>query len=506
MGTTRSGDAVVSIPQGLVGEDLVALLDRVPDRTVRPRTVAEGRYDRIAELIVFVQDMNDVKGSLAGLRVVRRFEPQGIVVLASQDGFGQDVLDQLEADPRVVYVEPSFVYRLLQADPSFDKQWGFRQILGSSAETLAQLEPVTVAVIDSGVWAEHPDLDGAMHPVHAGYDYVALDDDPRAKEGHGTNMAGIIAARPDNGIAIAGLAPNAQLIVFRCFRFQYGKWMSAGAAELAMAIHAAADSDARVVNCSWGGPNSNEIILQALQYAQSKNALIVAAAGNATFAPNEILDSDQQPFFPASYELDNVLSVLACDEAGYVRSDSRYGETAVDLGAPFASWTVDVGQDGMTIAKGTSVACAFVSGAAARLLGRPEYAGSTAQQIRDEILSMVEPIPALEGLCASAGRLALDPPAELGEVVADADIEDDFVCAGRLRHPVFALGGETTGTVIHGAAGEIELDLAGRADLVRLAESLDGQDVEVRGTLTEVRGVEIPRRRILTVSALQKKR
>jgi hypothetical protein len=172
-------------------------------------------------------------------------------------------------------------------DPLFAEQWALRHVGAQCAWARTVGSPdVTVAVVDSGVDLGHPDLVDRLRAD--GHDFVDGDDDPSDENGHGTNVAGIIAATLDNGEGVAGLAPGVRILPVRVMNRR-----GAGSdRSIARGIRYAADQGAQVINLSLGATLTidadtvSEQVTSAIRYAQEKGALVVVAAGN-DFLPLE---------------------------------------------------------------------------------------------------------------------------------------------------------------------------------------------------------------------------
>ncbi|RKN45608.1 type VII secretion-associated serine protease mycosin [Streptomyces hoynatensis] len=241
---------------------------------------------------------------------------------------------------------------------------------------------VDVAVIDSGVDARHPDLAGA---VRRGSDIAVVADArdheltrPRPVqdcEGHGTAVAGLIAAARGEGDRIAGVAPGARIYPVRMA--DSVDQTTTGA--LAAAIDDAADSGARVINMSLDIPHDYDAIHEAIRRAQQQDVLVVAAAGNLQGGEGQ--GGTGRPSYPAAYE--GVLAVAAVDEAGEPASWSNFGPW-VDLAAYGDKLTVIApGGSGYRVESGTSFAAAQVAGAAA--LVRERFPGLSAQEVAERL-------------------------------------------------------------------------------------------------------------------------
>ncbi|MDW8215606.1 MAG: S8 family serine peptidase [Roseiflexaceae bacterium] len=175
-------------------------------------------------------------------------------------------------------------------DPRFDEQWALYKVGATCAwERTTGSTEVIVAVVDSGVDPTHPDLAARLRTD--GYDFVDDDDDPRDENGHGTHVAGIIAAILDNNEGIAGLAPNVTILPVRVMNAR-GKGSDRA---IARGIRFAADRGAKVINLSLGATltlsadEPSALVNEAIVYAQQQGALVVVAAGNdAVPLPNAI--------------------------------------------------------------------------------------------------------------------------------------------------------------------------------------------------------------------------
>jgi subtilase family protein len=295
-------------------------------------------------------------------------------------------------------------------DPYFSSQWGLKDVNAPEAWAYSTGAGVTVAVVDTGVLASHPDLAGRVVSAT-----VANGD----TDGHGTQVAGVIAADMNNGIGVAGVAPSASVLPVRAFTdadlIDVGVYLDA--------LDQAADTGARVVNASVATDPLNPASREALTVGRAfkkvmdehPGTLFVAAAGQTPPSGN---DNDDQPVFPCSTEAANLLCVGATQPPyGDRFLQSNYGAASVDLYAPgVAIRTTTLGPD-YAYATGTSFAAPFVSGEAALLLARvPQL---TPQQVIGLILSTVRVNGALAGKAASGG--SADAAAALAAATVDSD-------------------------------------------------------------------------------------
>ena len=309
----------------------------------------------------------------------------------------QQLFQMLSGHPIVEKVEfnrlNQFCAETHPNDPRYIDQWNLKAINLPKAWTIVTGESgepsVVVAVVDSGITREHPELinqiwqnrdeipsngidddkngyvddifgwDFSDAPTLQGIgDYILRDNDPVDENGHGTHVSGIIAAEANNGIGIAGIAWHCQLMPLRA-----GLRLASGGRflqndDVAAAIVYAADNGADVINLSLGDTVNAFIMQDAVQYAYDKGCIIVAAAGNAV-----------QPgaYFPAA--LNSVISVASLDNNLHL-GNTNFG-ASIDIAAPGEDiLSTDIASSGLGYAlrSGTSMATAHVSGVAALML------------------------------------------------------------------------------------------------------------------------------------------
>jgi len=253
-------------------------------------------------------------------------------------------------------------------DPLLAQQWGIFAIGADRVWSTTTGAGVIVAVVDSGS-GQHPDLAENLLP---GRSFFGLVETPDGNDidtsGHGSHVAGIIAAVANNGIGGSGVAPNAKILPIKVLD-QAG---SGDARDVAAGVRYAADNGAKVINLSLGGAAESSSLSQAIAYANDKGALVVAAAGNG--------GASDKPKWPAS--LDLTLAVTAVDQSNNATSFDQRGDY-IDIAAPGANVVSTAKGDYVTLS-GTSMAAGFVAGAAALLFAAEPRV--TNAQVRDILL------------------------------------------------------------------------------------------------------------------------
>ncbi|NKE62488.1 type VII secretion-associated serine protease mycosin [Lentzea sp. PSKA42] len=281
--------------------------------------------------------------------------------------------------------------------PITDLPWAQRTLMPKTVWPHSKGAGVLVAVVDSGVDSDHPQL-RAQGKVLAGQDFYLVGDLPGNFDcvSHGTGVASIIAADPVDGTGFAGLAPDAKILPVRVTDRDVTEQGAPSALDpvvLARGIWYAADHGAKVINLSVAGSTDNQYVRDAIAHAQSKDALVIAAAGNTQDGENP-----GPATFPAGY--DGVLGVGAVDPAGMRMPASRIG-AQVDVVAPGVGVTTATRAGGHHYQNGTSFAAAFVSATAA--LVRSAWPGLNAREVANRIMATASPAPGGEGAAYGAG-------------------------------------------------------------------------------------------------------
>jgi parallel beta-helix repeat protein len=313
-------------------------------------------------------------------------------------------VDELKATGLPMYVEPNMKSTVswVPNDPGWSSQWGPRRIEADYAWNITTGDPsVIVAVIDTGVEWDHPDLaaniwtnpdevlDGIDNdgngfiddirgwdfvdtgiPVCPGEDGIVEDNDPMDFHGHGTHCSGIVAAVTNNSVGIAGVAGRCKIMALRA---GFKDWMNYGRLEhddIAQAIIYAVDNGADIISMSFGGVSSI-IEYAAIKYAYDAGVLLVASAGN---------DASDYKSYPAAY--DEVVAVTATAPSDIPALFTNYGDW-VEVAAPGVSINSTYLNGNYIKLSGTSMAAPHVSGVAALIWS--QFPNMTRDQVRSQL-------------------------------------------------------------------------------------------------------------------------
>lgn len=276
---------------------------------------------------------------------------------------GEDLKAMLSAynrDPNVEFAQHNYRYRATSTtpnDPLFWQLWalkndgqtifswggpnnpnstnnpgvtGYDMNLPAAWDYLTDCSSVIVAVIDSGIQYNHADLvnnmwdgSGVGAPNH-GWDFVDNDNDPMDQNGHGTHVAGIIAAEGNNGVGTTGVCWKAKLMALRAL-----DTTGAGTTgTIATAVDWARAQGAKVINMSLGGSTPDPTLATAIDNARVADIVVATAAGNNG------KNNDTIQYYPCNYSMSNIVCVGAIDQAYQYASFSNFGQFNVDIAAP----------------------------------------------------------------------------------------------------------------------------------------------------------------------------
>jgi subtilisin family serine protease len=310
-------------------------------------------------------------------------------------------------------------------DTYSDSIWGLNRINAPIVwDSTTGSKNVVIAVIDTGVDYEHPDLaeniwknpkeirgngiddddNGYIDDIH-GWDFADKDNNPTDDHqlgGHGTHVAGIIGAVGNNNLGVIGVSPNVSIMATKHFQSTDEEGYLR---EVIDGIYYAVDNGARIINLSFGSPSFDTQQYKALEYAYERNVLVIAAAGNSS------RNIDEQPHYPASYDLPNIISVAATSKGATKEEDvladfSNYGLNSVDLAAPGEDIYSTFPNNQYLTWSGTSMAVPHVTGAAALLLAaNPNL---SVLDLRYALLSNVYKLDSLQDKVNTGGILDVE--------------------------------------------------------------------------------------------------
>ncbi len=330
-------------------------------------------------------------------------------------------------------------------DPLLPQQWALSTPSATGAAeawTQSRGDGVVVAVIDSGVQLDHPDLadslwinpgeiagngvdddgNGYVDDVH-GANIISPAASATDDEGHGTHVAGIVAAHADNATGGSGIAPGARIMSVKVLDSN----RAGNSSLLAKGIRYAVDEGARILNISLNGDDTSRDLDDALRYAGDRGATIVTSAGN------DSRDLDLRPSYPASSPLPSVLSVTASERTGGLLAVANRGLNSVDLAAPGARILSTALGSRYELRQGTSMAAPFVAGSLALLsAARPDMSQPA---LRDALLASAPRNGLLAGLLGSG---SLDIAAAMHRVLPGAMWRTGPAAGAPARLQVFA--------------------------------------------------------------------
>jgi subtilisin family serine protease len=392
---------------------------------------------------------------------------KGRVARIDLDGSGGDpaasAMDLLTGHPYVEYAQYNYLHynTVMPDDPRFDEKYGLHNTGQTGGTADADIDApeaweistgshnVVVGVIDGGFSYNHEDLaanawvnpgeiagngidddgNGYIDDIH-GINAKANDGDPHEGNGHGSHCAGTIGAVGNNGKGVVGVNWSVSIMGLR-FLSNKGSGTTANAIEC---INYAVDMktnygiNIRVLSNSWGGAPYEQILYDAIYSAYQADILFVVAAGNNG------RNTDSNPFYPACYDIPNVMSVANTNDDDGLNSGSNYGLTTVDLAAPGTN-ILSCNKNITAYSKrtGTSMSAPFVAGAAGLLLSVNNQL--TVQDMKDYLMNYVDPIPAMSGKCVSGGRLNIanslnqlsppEPSFDLSATPTSQDVEQN---------------------------------------------------------------------------------
>ncbi len=356
------------------------------------------------------------------------------LTFANQDA-ANTFLENAKSDPSIQFVQPANVYKIdsIPNDSLVSKQWALQKIQAFKAWNITEgSDTVLIGIIDTGIDYHHPDLKNKIYinpgetgtdslgrnketngidDDHNGFiddymgwdftdekgfpfdssggDYLNWDNNPMDENGHGTYIAGIIAAETNNSIGIAGAAPKIKILNIRAFDpAGYGQ-----EDDVAAAILYAVKMGCKVINMSFGDTQFSYVLRDVIEYAYNKGVVLVASSGN---------DGDELPHYPSGYS--QVICVGNSTINDDVAPSSNYGST-LDLVAPGTDILTTAMGGGYASVSGTSASAPFVSAAAGLILSLGNFTNEEVKQILKSTADDIEQ-PGWD-IKSGAGRLNL---------------------------------------------------------------------------------------------------
>ncbi len=341
------------------------------------------------------------------------------------------VIESLKKNELVEIVEPNYIYKInkISNDPLFEKLWGLSNVgqkdpagqtgvagVDINVEKAWDIQTgsadTVVAVIDTGIDFNHPDLksnmwrneteangtagvdddnNGVVDDIY-GYNAVDNSGNPMDDQGHGSHCAGTIGAKGNDGVGVAGVNWDVQLMAVK-FLDKNGS----GTLENAIkAIDYATRMGAKIMSNSWGGGGFSQTLFDSIKRTQEAGGVFIAAAGN------DGSNNDSRPAYPASYDISNIISVAAINNKGAKAEFSNYGKRSVHIGAPGVNILSTTGGKYSSFS-GTSMATPHVAGVVALLWSNETQMNAT--DIKTRILTTARRLPSLTGKSRTGGTV-----------------------------------------------------------------------------------------------------
>lgn len=361
------------------------------------------------------------------------------VVLKTSSKSTQGLMNELNRLPEVIYAEPNFIYKAIgteSTDPLYGKLWGLDNTgsnepdkpgtgyTGSVGVAGADINAqrawgitkgsknVVIAVIDTGIDYNHPDLkrnmwvnskeipgnnkdDDGNGYIDDVYGWNAQGDNGNPMDGnsHGTHCAGTIGAVHGNNAGVAGVMDEVSLMAVK-FLSDEGSGSSADAIE---AINYATKMNVDIMSNSWGGGGFSQALEDAIKAAKNKGILFVAAAGNSG------TNNDSAPHYPSNYQVENVISVAAHTNQDTLASFSCFGKRTVHVAAPGHNILSTTPNNGYKVYSGTSMATPHVSGVLGLYLA--EAGRQNVLAVRNRLMATTVPVGAYRKTTIAGGRV-----------------------------------------------------------------------------------------------------
>lgn len=377
------------------------------------------------ELVVKFRNSN-IKSSLLryGAGEKKTFRASGAKLLKFSSVIDLErTMADLRKNSNVEYVEYNAIYKLLATpdDAEYSRLYGMQNMAMPVAwDKTVGSRDILAAVIDTGIDYNHPDLvdnywanpgetgldaegnDKATNGIdddengyvddHRGWDFINGDNDPMDGHGHGTHCAGSIGATGNNGIGVVGVNWEVSLVGLKIFS-DAGRTTTEAITE---AIEYSTMIGVDVTNNSWGGGAPSDTIRAAISEANDAQIIFVAAAGNSS------ANNDTGSFYPANYELENIISVAAVDSDDRLARFSNYGKTKVHIAAPGVDILSTKPGGGYQNMSGTSMAAPHITGLVAFI--KSQFPNDSMNRIRRRVIYTGDAVDALSTKLISGKR------------------------------------------------------------------------------------------------------
>jgi subtilisin family serine protease len=318
--------------------------------------------------------------------------------VAASASQGSDLLSVAAAEPVQALEATTSTATTVSTDPMRVQQWALDKANFESVWPTTNGAGITVAVVDTGVQADHPDLEGQVLPGYqkwtdgTGTSFDGPMDPSFDNNGHGTHVAGIIAALADNSVGVAGAAPGVKILPVKVLNASGSGWD----ADVAAGIDWAVSNGANVINLSLGGGQS-PTIGAAIDNAVANNVMVFAAGGNGGVGAS--------PSYPGAEP--NAIGVASVDQS-LARSSYSTTGSYIDVAAPGRAVLSTYLSSGYTTLSGTSMATPYAAAAGALL--RAEHPTWNVAQVRDRLLTTADDL-GVSGRDSEYGCGFIDPPA-----------------------------------------------------------------------------------------------
>ncbi|TWU66700.1 Thermophilic serine proteinase precursor [Crateriforma conspicua] len=391
------------------------------------------------------------------------------------DGLGQ-VIASLEEVPEVEYAERNVArtIALTPDDPQYSQMWHLNNVgqtggtpdadidLPEAWDTFTGSDQTVIAIIDSGVDLTHPDLvdnlwvnpgeiagdgidndgNGYIDDIN-GIDAFAGDTDPQDAQGHGTHVAGTTAAVGNNATGVTGINWNSKIMALRVGDVGLSTAAIIESLDYLVTMKTQFGINIVVSNNSYGGSFASAAEMAAIQANIDAGIGFVAAAGN------DSTNNDFTPQFPASYPIEEIITVASTDHNDQLSTFSNFGAFSVDVAAPGTNVLSTTLGGGYGLNSGTSMASPHVAGVYALLAGQDPTA--SVDQYRTAILLGADPLANLTGTSVTGARLNANGAQDALAILTARSIDnesmffDRSVVNGSLRSTAFDLTGYSAG-------------------------------------------------------------